>query len=119
MALPDEHDVIRRAQKGDRTAFAKLVEHYWDRLYRWLYHLSHDRHTAEDLTQETFLKALNGLASFKAGTNLQAWLFRIAHNSFLNLRAATARCGNPFRKICPAPARGLWKRPLAGKHCST
>ncbi len=35
-----EHALIRRAQEGDRTAFAGLVEQYWDRLYRWLYQLA-------------------------------------------------------------------------------
>src|SRR6185437_115667 len=53
-----EAEWIRAAQAGDREAFARLVEHYWDRLYRWLYHLTRDRHAAEDLTQETFLKCL-------------------------------------------------------------
>jgi RNA polymerase sigma-70 factor (ECF subfamily) len=79
-----EHVLIHRAQQGDRPAFAQLVERYWDRLYRWLFHLAHDRHTAEDLTQDAFLKALAGLATFQTGKSFQAWLFRIAHNHFLN-----------------------------------
>jgi RNA polymerase sigma-70 factor (ECF subfamily) len=85
-----EDNLVRRAQAGDRAAFADLVERYWERLYRWLYHLTHDRHTAEDLTQEAFLKVLAHLERFRAGTNFRAWLFRIAHNSFANhLRART------------------------------
>ena len=87
---------MQRAQGGDRPACAVLVEHYWERLYRWLFHLSHDRHAAEDLTQETFLKAFASLKSFKAGTNLQAWLFRIAHNSFLNQRRAGRKTRQTF-----------------------
>ena len=98
VARLDEHDLMQRAQAGDQSACAVLVEHYWERLYRWLYHLSHDRHGAEDLTQETFLKAFASLKSFKAGTNLQAWLFRIAHNSFLNQR----RAGRKARQAFPA-----------------
>ena len=47
--LDEEHILIMSAQKGDRQAFAVLVERYWDRLYRWLYHLTHHRQTAEDL----------------------------------------------------------------------
>ncbi len=86
-ALPhEEHVLIHKAQQGSRPAFALLVERYWDRLYRWLYHLTHDRHTAEDLAQETFLKAFAGLGRFRAGSHFQAWLFRIAHNNFINLR---------------------------------
>ena len=83
--LPNEEaEWIRVAQAGDNSGFARLVEHYWDRLYRWLYHLSRDRHGAEDLTQETFLKAFAGLRKFQPGTNFGAWLFRIAHNNFAN-----------------------------------
>jgi RNA polymerase sigma-70 factor (ECF subfamily) len=92
----EEHDLIAHAQQGNRRACAVLVECYWDRLYRWLYHLSNDRHMAEDLTQETFLKALANLTSFQAGTNLQAWLFRIAHNSFLNQRRGNRKARLPF-----------------------
>ncbi len=92
----DEERLIRAAQDGDRPAFAGLVEHYWDRLYRWLYRLSHDRHTAEDLTQETFIKAFAGLHRFRAGTNFAAWLFRIAHNNFANGRRAKVRPREPL-----------------------
>jgi RNA polymerase sigma-70 factor, ECF subfamily len=88
-APAEEERLIRAAQKGDRPAFAVLVEHYWDRLYRWLYRMTHDRHAAEDLTQETFLKAFAGLKRFRAGTNFAAWLFRIAHNNFANGRRKT------------------------------
>jgi RNA polymerase sigma-70 factor (ECF subfamily) len=91
----DENDLISRAQAGDRQAFAALVERYWDNLYRWLFHLTHDQHAAEDLAQETFLKAFRGLASFRPGSHFRAWLFRIAHNSFLNQRRHAARCGQP------------------------
>ena len=83
---PDEHEQIRRAQSGSREAFAVLVNHYWDRLYRWLYHLSHNRHTAEDVAQESFMKAFANLASFRPGTSFQAWLFRIGHNNLVNAR---------------------------------
>jgi len=67
------------------------VETYYEPLYRWLYHLAHDRHAAEDLTQETFLKAFAALARFQAGSNFRAWLYRIAHNSFINQRRAAKR----------------------------
>jgi RNA polymerase sigma-70 factor (ECF subfamily) len=90
--LTEEHQLLGKAQQGDRPAFASLVEKYWDRLYRWLYHLSRDQHTAEDLAQETFLKAFAGLNKFRLGTNFAGWLFRIAHNNFANhTRAARKR----------------------------
>jgi RNA polymerase sigma-70 factor (ECF subfamily) len=86
--LAEESQLIRQAQEGDRTAFAVLIERYWDRLFRWLYHVTHDRHAAEDLTQETFLKAFAAIRRFQVGTNFRAWLFRIGHNNFVNLHRA-------------------------------
>src|SRR5262245_36315768 len=86
VALTDEPELVRGAQTGDRQAFAALVGRYWDRLHRWLYHLTHDAHAAEDLAQESFLRALSALAGFEAGTNFRAWLFRIAHNQWANQR---------------------------------
>ncbi len=82
----EESDLIFDAQEGDRTAFARLIERYWDRLFRFLYHLTRDVHMAEDLTQETFMKAFAALHSFQLGSNFRAWLFRIAHNNFINQR---------------------------------
>jgi RNA polymerase sigma-70 factor (ECF subfamily) len=102
----NEPALVRRAQRGDRPAFAVLVEHYWNRLYRWMYHLSHDRHLAEDLTQETFLKAFAGLARFRAGSNFRAWLFRIAYNNFLNQCREDARARQVFPEEVRTPERG-------------
>lgn len=105
-AITDEHVLIQRAQAGDRQAFAALVERYWDRLYRWLYHLTHDRHTAEDLAQEAFLKAFSHLATFRTGSNFQAWLFRIAYNSFVNQRRSAVRSRQPFPEHVAAESPG-------------
>ena len=104
--VADEHALIDRAQAGDREAFAALVDRYWNGLYRWLYHLTHDGHTAEDLAQEAFLKAYRGLASFRAGSHFRAWLFRIAHNSFLNQRRGAARCSQSVPEQVAAPDAG-------------
>ncbi|HET6575471.1 MAG TPA: sigma-70 family RNA polymerase sigma factor, partial [Fimbriiglobus sp.] len=92
----EESDWIAAAQAGDRQAFGRLVERYWDRLYRWLYHLTRDRHKAEDLVQETFLKVLAALDSFRPGSNFRAWLFRIGHNNFVNLKRAERRTSHPL-----------------------
>ena len=95
--LPNEEaEWIRDAQTGDRSAFARLVERYWDRLYRWLYHLTRDRHVAEDLTQETFLKALGAMKSFRPGSNFRAWVFRIGHNNFVNQKRSEKRTRHPL-----------------------
>jgi RNA polymerase sigma-70 factor, ECF subfamily len=84
MSHTEEASWVRRAQRGDRAAFASLVDAYWSRLYRWLFGLTHDSHIAEDLTQDAFLKAWSKIATFQAGTHFRAWLFRIAHNAMLD-----------------------------------
>lgn len=82
---------------------ARLVRTYWDRLYRWLYQLTRNRHQAEDLVQETFLRVLANLGSFRAGTNFRAWLFRIGHNNFVNLKRSTRRTTNQLPEELPQP----------------
>jgi RNA polymerase sigma-70 factor, ECF subfamily len=78
-----EQQWIRQAQAGDRQAFAELVDAYYSRINRWLYGLTGNTHTAEDLTQDTFLKAWAALPSFQ-GTGFRAWLFRIAGNLLID-----------------------------------
>lgn len=110
--LPSEEtDWITAAQAGDRKAFARLVDRYWDRLFRWLVQLARNRHRAEDLTQETFLKALAAIDSFRPGSNFRAWLFRIGHNNFVNLTRSERRTKQPMPEDAPAPERG---GPLTG-----
>ncbi|HEY2784287.1 MAG TPA: RNA polymerase sigma factor [Fimbriiglobus sp.] len=101
-----ETERIEAARAGDRAAFAALVEAYWDRLFRWLFHLTRDRHRAEDLVQETFLKALAGLESFRPGSNFRAWLFRIGHNNFVNLKRSEKRTKQTMPEDMAAPDRG-------------
>lgn len=106
--LPDEEtEWIRAARDGDRSAFARLIDRYWDRLYRWLYHMTRDRHTAEDLTQETFLKALAALKTFRPGSNFRAWVFRIGHNNFVNQKRADRRTKHQLPEDLAAPDAGV------------
>jgi RNA polymerase sigma-70 factor (ECF subfamily) len=81
-----EQALILRAQAGDRDAFAELAEEYWGRIYRFLCKTLRCAHTAEDLTQDVFLKAWAALKTFQAGTSIRAWLFRIASNRFIDSR---------------------------------
>jgi RNA polymerase sigma-70 factor (ECF subfamily) len=106
LLLDEEHILIHNAQKGDRQAFAVLVERYWDRLYRWLYHLTHNRHSAEDLAQETLLKAFANLARFRTGSNFHAWLFRIAYNSFVSQWRGEERARQAFPHHLPTQEEG-------------
>jgi RNA polymerase sigma-70 factor (ECF subfamily) len=104
--LDEEAGLIRDARQGDRRAFASLVERYWDRLYRWMYHLTHHRQSAEDLCQEAFLKAMTGLTGFRDGSNFRAWLFRIAYNAFINQQRKASRVRDAFPANVAANGEG-------------
>ena len=58
----------------------------FDRLYNFAHWLAQDRQEAEDLVQETYVKALKGFSSFQPGTNFRAWIYQILRNTFLTSR---------------------------------
>jgi RNA polymerase sigma-70 factor (ECF subfamily) len=85
----DESLWIRQARTGDRDAFARLVERYWGRIFRWLQSMGGDAHLAEDVTQEVFIKAWQALPAYSDGF-FRAWLFRIARNALIDRRREAA-----------------------------
>ncbi len=68
------------------ATFAELSLPLFDQLYNFACWLTQDQTEAEDLVQETYVKALRGFSSFQAGTNFRAWMYRILRNSFLSSR---------------------------------
>jgi RNA polymerase sigma-70 factor (ECF subfamily) len=58
----------------------------FERLYNFAHWLTQDRQEAEDLVQETYIKALKGFSSFQPGTNFRAWIYQILRNTFLTSR---------------------------------
>lgn len=81
---PQERTWVEAARRGDRDAFAQLAQLHGDALFRWACHLCPDVNQAEDVAQETLLKAMTRMEQFTPGTNFRAWLFRIAFNNFAN-----------------------------------
>jgi RNA polymerase sigma-70 factor (ECF subfamily) len=73
------------------AGFEELALPLFDALYNFARWLVHDSHDAEDLVQETYLKALRNFASFQPGTNFRAWMFRILRNNFLSSRSKLER----------------------------
>src|SRR5271166_3165251 len=65
--------------------FEEVVAEHWGAVRRLLHTLTGDMHDTEDLTQETFLRALNRFSSFRPGTNMRTWLLRIASNAFFDV----------------------------------
>src|ERR1700692_1523616 len=74
-----------------RVGFEDLAMPLFDSLYNFARWIARDSDHAEDLVQETYLKALRSFASFQPGTNFRAWMFRILRNTFLSSRSTLDR----------------------------
>ena len=73
--------LVERAQTGERTALEELYLIHFDRIYSYLHMTVGNRHDAEDLTTQTFLRMLESIGKFRfQAAPFSAWLFRIAHN---------------------------------------
>jgi RNA polymerase sigma-70 factor, ECF subfamily len=84
--------LVERAQQGDREALEELYLIHFDRIYSYLHMSVGNRHDAEDLTTQTFLKMLESIKRFRwRSAPFSAWLFRIAHNLAMDHFRATRR----------------------------
>lgn len=81
---PDDSELVRQAQAGDLAAFDELVRHYQERIYGVVYHMTSNHEDANDLVQETFIKAYRALRSFKGDSSFFTWIYRIAVNRTIN-----------------------------------
>jgi RNA polymerase sigma-70 factor, ECF subfamily len=90
-----EHSETRRSytvealadRTGDFGSFEELAMPHFAKLYNFAHWLTQDRAAAEDLVQETYMKALRGFSSFQQGTNFRAWMYKILRNTFLTTKA--------------------------------
>jgi RNA polymerase sigma-70 factor (ECF subfamily) len=77
---------LENLKAGDPDAFDQLVNRYSSDIYALLVRLTEDLEEAKDLTQETFLRALRNISSFRGEADIKTWLFRIAINESRNRR---------------------------------
>ena len=90
-AEADERSLIAEAQR-DASRFGALYERYFDRVYAFVVSRVHDRNAAEDLTSQTFHRALENLGKFEwRGVPFSAWLLRIAANAMADRWASMGR----------------------------
>src|SRR6266508_3663112 len=80
----DERKMVKRAKAGDIEAYDELVRLYQERIYATIYHMTANHEDANDLTQETFIKAFQALQSFKGDSSFFTWVYRIAVNKTIN-----------------------------------
>lgn len=83
MAAADELLISKAIVDHDTQAFDELVHRYQSRVRGWLRHLAGDSALADDLAQDTFLRAWRKLSTYKAKGSFEAWLLTIARNEFL------------------------------------
>lgn len=77
--------VIERAREGDEEAFVLLYEYYSPPVHRYVYRLLGNLELADDVTQETFLKAFQNIGTIARDSNISAWLYRIASNACFDI----------------------------------
>src|SRR5208283_1607547 len=80
----EEEVLVRKARLGDLEAYDELVRRYQERIYGTIYHMTANHEDANDLAQESFIKAFHALKSFKGGSSFYTWLYRIAVNKTIN-----------------------------------
>lgn len=76
--------VIERARQGDEDAFAEIYEYYSAPIHRFIYRMLGSAEQADDMTQETFIRAYQSLDRLGQDPNLSAWLYRIASNACMD-----------------------------------
>src|SRR3954467_7291399 len=102
-APPNVRGLVERAKHGDRDALEELYLLHFDRIYSYLHMSVGNRHDAEDLTTQTFLKMLESIGRFQfRSAPFSAWLFRIAHNLAMDHFRASRRI--QLEEEVPEPA---------------
>ena len=75
-----EDQLVARCRAGDLDAFSQVYDQYERQVYRYAYHILGHRDDADDVKQETFVKAYQAISSFRSESSLQTWLLRICGN---------------------------------------
>ena len=94
-------ELIGQAAEGDIQAFSEIYKTYLDWIYRYVYYRVNDKMTAEDITEEVFLKAWKAIKTcIGREKTFSSWLYRIAHNHLIN----TLRNNNRVTSLMSQPA---------------
>ncbi len=80
----EDVELVKASQGGDLVAFDELIRRYQQRVYATVYHMTSNHEDADDLTQESFIKAFKALKRFKGESSFYTWVYRIAVNRTIN-----------------------------------
>lgn len=84
MTITNDQQIIDKVLKGDANAFAKLVDTYKDMVFSLAYKMTKSREEAEEVSQDTFVKAYKNLDNFKGDSKFSTWLYRIGYHTGLD-----------------------------------
>ena len=84
LATATDQEVVALARHGQETAYRELVRRYERPIFSLVYRMVRDRELAEDLAQETFVKALNAIESYRPEFKFSSWIFKIANNAAID-----------------------------------
>ncbi|MDB5262674.1 MAG: hypothetical protein JWQ14_1955 [Adhaeribacter sp.] len=84
MAIPDETQLILNIVRGDTAAYASLVNRYQGMAFKIAFKIMQSRESAEEVAQDAFLKAFQGLAGFKQEAKFSTWLYRIVYTTAIS-----------------------------------
>jgi RNA polymerase sigma factor (sigma-70 family) len=139
--VTDEQLLIDRAQRGEMDAFRELVERSKIIVYRMAYDLTGNRHDAEDLSQEAYIRAYRSIGGFRGGSRWTTWLYRIlvnlSHDRWrkesrrkldyidttedytapMQIESSDVLWGNAFRYLFPLTVGHQWRN-FAGRQWS-
>lgn len=79
-----DRQIVAAAQEGHESAFRELIRRYQRPVFSLIYRMVRDRELAEDLAQETFIKVLNAIDSYRPEHKFSSWIFKIANNATID-----------------------------------
>lgn len=82
--MDEDTDLIKQYVSGSEYAIEELVLKYQKQIYAFIYRMINDIEEAKDLTQQTFIKAAEGLKDFRGDSSFRTWLYQIAKNTSIN-----------------------------------
>jgi RNA polymerase sigma-70 factor (ECF subfamily) len=84
LAAATDQEIVARARAGEEAAYRELIRRYERPVFSLLFRMVRDRELAEDLAQETFVKALNAIESYRPEFKFSSWIFKIANNAAID-----------------------------------
>ena len=84
LAQKTDQEIVALARAGEEAAYRELIRRYERPLFSLLFRMVRDRELAEDLAQETFVKALNAIESYRPEFKFSSWIFKIANNAAID-----------------------------------